>query len=61
MMPPLLLCDFGHLSRNTFHSVKLLNLLQEDFYCSNKQALANSHPSLSQASPAGATPLPDTV
>jgi len=53
-VPPLLLSDFGHPGHNTFHSLKLLHLLQGGFYCSNKQA--KSHPSLRPASCAQATP-----
>jgi len=35
---PLPFSDIGHLGRNRFHTVKLLNLLLVDFYCSNIQA-----------------------
>jgi len=37
-VPPSLLSDLGHPGHNTFHSVKLLNLLQEGYYCSNKHS-----------------------
>ena len=52
-VPPLPVSDICHPGHNRFqaHLVKLLNLLQVGFYCSNKHANSSSHPSLRPASP----------